>query len=629
MADRPDISRRDFLNGVALSVAAGTSLSPLELLAAQQPAGTARYYPPLLAGLRGNHPGSFEVAHSVALAGAKYAYPAEQTDPTYDLVVVGGGISGLASAWLYRERTGPDRKILVLDNHDDFGGHAKRNEFVFGSRTLIGYGGSQSMETPGRYSKQAHELIERLGIVTERFYRYFDRDFTRRHGLEGAIHFSANSYGADRTLRYALGGYYGGVAAGELERVIAGYPISDDARSSLLRLLREQRDYLAGMSHEQKIALLRSTSYSDFLRKHAGVDNEAVTLLRDTVTSYWGVGWDVLSALEAYRLGEPGTANLGIDVPTEAEALREEPYIFHFPDGNASIARSLVRKLVPEAMPGETMEDLVLAQADYAKLDVASSATRIRLNAPVLSLRHTPDQSHVDVVCMRGGRLERVRARHVVLACYHQMIPHIVADMPEAQRDAIHYAVKTPLVYINIAIRNWQAFAELGFRHVYVPQGELMHSFGLDFPVSMGGYAFTSSPHEPAILHGVFVPTTPDVGLTHKEQLLRGQHRLYEMSFDDYETAILRQLDAALAGGGFNAGRDVSALTVNRWPHGYAYEYNELFDPPGYDREHGPHVTARARIGRMSIANSDASAAAYADGAIDAAYRAVGEQLAL
>ena len=273
------------------------------------------------------------------------------------------------------------------------------------------------------------------------------------------------------------------------------------------------------------------------------------------------------------------------------------------------------------------MEDLVRSRVDYSKLDRKSARIRIRLNSTAVSVRHDPDRKWVDTVYVRNGKPERVRSRHVVLACYGQMIPYIVPELPPAQREAIRYAVKTPLVYINIAVRNWKAFADLGYHQLYVPQAELMHSFGLDFPVSMGGYEFTSDPAQPTVLHGVYVPTTPDKGLDNKQQFLLGQRRLYEMSFDDFETAIRRQLDGALGGAGFDAGRDIAAITVNRWPHGYAYEYNDLYDPAGYDRQHGPHIAGRARIGRISIANSDSSAYAYADGAIDAAYRAVTEQL--
>ena len=344
--------------------------------------------------------------------------------------------------------------------------------------------------------------------------------------------------------------------------------------------------------------------------------------------SYWGVGHDVLSALEGARMGMPGVWDVD---PSLDPVLADEgePYIFHFPDGNAGIARALVRQLIPSAMPGTSMEDLATAKARYEELDLPQNRTRIRLNSTAVDVRNLDGEQGVDVTYVRGGRPYRVRARHAVLACYNRIIPHICTEMPRRQAAAIDKAVKTPLVYINIALRNWRAFAELGHHYFYVPGNTLLDRFELDFPVSMGTYAFAQSPDDPIVVHGTFCPTLPDQGLTHREQMVAGRAMLYEKSYEEFEANAVATLSGALEKGGFDADRDIAAITVNRWPHGYAYEYNELFDPPGWNRDKGPHLDGAARIGRISIANSDASAYAYVDGAIDAAVRAIGEQLAI
>jgi spermidine dehydrogenase len=625
MSRQFSISRRDFLNGVALSVAAGSTLSPLELMASAREGGV---YPPALTGMRGSHPGSFEVAHAVARHGASWPRPAQQTDDTYDLVVVGGGISGLTAAFLYRQRANADARILVLDNHDDFGGHAKRNEFTVDDRRLIGYGGSQSIDTPGHYSAVAKQLLKDVGIDTERFYDYFDQRYFERRELGRGVYFGSSVYGEDRVAANVLRGF-GGSVPGDLEPAIGAYPLPEPSRRALLALLTNEADLLRGRDRAEKIDLLRRTSYSDFLRKFAGVPEDVVMFMRDTVLGFWGVGWDALSALEGYRLGMPGTAQLGVG-ELEGEAPgRDEPYIFHFPDGNAGVARSLVRRLIPEAVPGRTMEDLVTSRVDYEGLDDPSSTVRIRLLSTGVDVRHAADGKSVDVTYVRRGAAERVRGRHVVLACYNSIIPRICGEVPEKQREAIAYAAKVPLVYISIAVHNWRAFDELGFYDFYVPQAELMHSFGMDFPVSMGRYAYADSPDDATVVHGTYVPAAPDRRLSAREQHTEGRRRLFEMSFDDFEQAIVRQMDGALSGGGFDAARDIAGITVNRWPHGYAYEYNEYFDPDDWGPDKGPHIAGRERIGRISIANSDASAYAYVNGAIDAADRAVNEQLGL
>lgn len=619
MSRRLNITRRDFMNGVAMSVAAGSVLSPLELLAA-----TPAAYPPALTGMRGSHVGSFEVAHALALDGKRWPRPATRTDDDYDLVVVGGGISGLAAAFLYRQAAGRKARILVLDNHDDFGGHAKRNEFDVDGRQLIGYGGSQSIDSPRRYSAAARRLLDDLGIRTERFYEYFDQSFHANLGL--GYYFPAATYGEDATHPSVLEPYWG-TFADDPAAVIDDYPLSAAAKRSFVELLTGPQDFLRDVPAHEKAHYLKRISYSDYLRKHGRVHEEVVAFLRDFSRSFWGFGYDALSALEGARLGMPGTWDFDPQLDPDLQVEDEEPYIFHFPDGNAGIARALVRQLVPQAVPGSSMEDLVTARADYGRLDLASNSARIRLNSTAVDVRHAGEA--VDVTYVRGGDVQRVRARHAILACYNHVIPHICPEVPRAQVEAIDKAEKVPLVYINIALRNWRAFARLGYRSIYVPQARYMHSFSLDFPVSMGAYRFAKSPDDPIIVHGVYCPSVPDQGLTEREQHIAGRRILYELSYDDLEASVVQTMSGALAGGGFDAARDIAGITVNRWPHGYAYEYNELYDPPEWNYRHGPHQLAAARIGRISIANSDASARAYVDGAIDAAVRAVAEQLAI
>lgn len=626
MPNKLNISRRDFLNGAALSLTAGATLSPLDVLAmsGNQPL----YYPPALTGLRGSHPGSFEIAHAMVFSGAELERPASHTESIYDLVVVGGGVSGLSAAHLWQDREGGDQSVLVLDNHDDFGGHAKRNEFSVDGETLISYGGSQSLESPGSYSKVSKTVIEAIGIRPEKFYDYFDRSFNENHNLSPAVYFSAENYGKDLTLPNVFGSYLEKGDKSSIGKVVEQYPISTAAKTSLLQLLTTKTGYLEDLSREERVDYCRSISYTDFLRKHANVPEDLIVIIRDLFKGYWGFGFNALSTLEAHEMGAPGSYYLDLHDPSATEE-DGEPYIFHFPDGNASVARALVRKLIPAAVPGSTQEDLVTAAVDYDRLDRPSNATRVRLNSMAIDVRHTPDERHVDVTYVRNGKTEMVRAKHVVMACYNSIIPHICPEFPDEQRAAIDKAIKTPLVYVSIAVTNWRAMANMGCSRIYEPQAPLMSSFGLDFPVSIGDYRFATGPDSPTVLHGSYLPTMEIDGLSHREMLNEGRRQLLEKSFDDYETLIVSQLERSLRPGGFDAERDIAGITVNRWPHGYAYEYNNLFDSAEFSPENGPHILGRKQVGRISIANSDSSAYAYIDGAIDAADRAVNEQLAL
>lgn len=630
-----NINRRDFLGGVSLATAAGTMISPMELFA-QQTAKNNEYYPPSLSGMRGSHTGSFEVAHSVSWEGKDWGRPKDQTDDIYDLVVVGGGISGLSAAFLYQQKMGGGKKILVLDNHDDFGGHAKRNEFDIDGKKVIGYGGSQTIQDPGHYSPEAAKLLKDISIETDRFYDYFKMGYFNKWNMSDAIYFQASDYGQDKMVKNPFSGGFDlfgdskdGFGKEERTKKIREFPISEKSQDALLKLLFEPIDPFSDLASEEKIKTLRSISFTDYLQKYYDMPKEATDLIRDNTKGIWGVGWDALSALQAVSMYETGMGVYQdirdiVDGPDESE-----PYISHFPDGNAGVARSLVRKLIPESVPGSTMEDLVLSKVNYDLLDRPQSDARIRLNSTAVNVRHSADQTQVDVTYVRGGSAERVRAKHVIMACYNNIIPYICPEVPEKQVEAINYATKVPLVYTNIALRNWRGFAELGFNRIKIPHEPLHHSYVLDFPVSMGDYVFSENPDQPILVHATCVPTVPDQGYNAIEQAKMGRLELYQRTFEEFENSIVGHFDGMFKGADFDVERDIAGITVNRWPHGYAYEYNDYADDPEFGPYKGPHIAGRAQIGRISIANSDASAYAYVNGAIDAAVRAVDEQLGI
>jgi spermidine dehydrogenase len=622
MSDK--ITRRDFVNGVALGTAA-LGLTPFDVLARQRrPAlpGEHADYPPGLTGMRGSHPGSFETAHAVARGGRRFTPPKPRTGPLYDLVVVGGGISGLAAAKFYRDRRGEPCRILVLDNHDDFGGHARRNEFTVDDRTLLCYGGSQTIDSPLKYSPVARQLLEDIAIDVDRFYDYYDQEFFESRNLGYGIYFDEVTYGVSRLTANPMQMTAGGTeAAAEVAGSVRNMPISRDAQDAFVRLLEGGVDYLEGMTIEEKRRYLNRISYLDFLEKKADVPDSVREILRDTYLQMTSVGWEAASALEATKGWMPGTENLGVQEPDKDD----EPYIHHFPDGNAGVARALVRDLIPEAIPGSSMEDLVTARADYLRLDREEAAVQIRLNAVAVDVRHDPGGKFVDVTYVRDGKSFRVRSKHAILACYNNIIPHICSELPEQQAEAIRYATKIPFVKASIAIRSWRAFEDAGYFNVYTPGDVYFKHLKLDFPVSMGDYHYSKGPDEPVVISAWYSPTTR--GLPARDQYRAGRARLLEMTFGDFEQNMCAHLDGMLGSHGFDAGREIAGITLNRWPHGYAYEFEGIGVPLEYDRYHGPHVAGRAQIGRISIANSDSEAYAYVDGAIDAADRAVREQI--
>lgn len=623
------ITRRDLLHGVgalaAGSLVAGHALADAMLAMESRSSGV---YPPALTGLRGNHAGSFEVAHQLAREGLHDWGPFELADDgVYDLVVVGAGISGLAAAHFYRKRY-VDARILILDNHDDFGGHAKRNEFSVNDRSLIGYGGSQTFEEPSRYPAVARELLADLDIDLDRFYSAYDRGFFRRHGLAGGTFFCRDRWGSDRLVHCDLGGLRYTLplaqASISVEEAVQQMPISEAARRQMLQLLNADDYRFADRSPDETRELLESISYHEFLRRHMSISEPDVFAALQDLTTDLGADIAAVTALDAIvYVGLPGAAAAGL---TDGEEF--EPYIHHFPDGIASIARMLVRQMIPAVAPGSTMEDAVTARFDYSRLDLRDAPVRMRLNSTVVRARHEGDPSSAKTVQLdyvQAGRACRVRGRHCVLACYNRIIPYLCDEMPASQRKALSSLLKLPVLYTNVALDNWRAFKKLGIAAVSAP-GSYHVSSMLDFPVSLGSYEFSDSPDDPIVVHMERFPHRPNEGLTLREQAPLGRHELLSTPFETIERKVREQMAAMLADGGFDPARDIAGITVNRWPHGYA-ERDWLEDPwfEDEDDRRYPFVRGRQPFGRIVIANSDAAADANFAAAVEQAHRAVGE----
>jgi spermidine dehydrogenase len=420
------------------------------------------------------------------------------------------------------------------------------------------------------------------------------------------------------------GGDSGDAKPRPIEAVVAEFPMSDDARARLIEFFKHPKDYLAGRSQAEKIAYLKKISYRDFLRKDARLGDEAVKFFDGSTLGLMAMGPDVLPALDAMGSQYTGFDGLGLGHLNNPEAAGfDEPYIYHFPDGNASIARLLVRSMIPTVAPGRTMDDVVLADFDYAKLDVDGAPIRLRLNSTAVAIANSRTRGGpVDIGYMRAGALHRVQAKQCVLACYNMIIPHIMPELPDAQKQALALSVKMPLVYVNVAIRNWHAFVKLGVDYIYSPYAYFSNT-KLDYPVALGGYRSPRDPSEPMLLHMEHVPLTPNRGLSNVEQFRLGRQLLLSTPFSEYEARITDQLDRMLGPGGFQSARDIVAITVNRWPHGYAYSADSLFDPQTQGPP--PYEIARKRCGSVTIANSDAGWNAYTHEAIDQAWRAVNE----
>ncbi|WP_066735388.1 NAD(P)/FAD-dependent oxidoreductase [Cupriavidus sp. D384] len=606
------ITRRDFLNGTALTVAAG--LAPGRLLAA--PGSATGSYPPALTGLRGNHAGTYTLAHSLAREGA--TYPGVLAREAYDLVVVGGGISGLAAAWFYQRRFGASRRILILDNHDDFGGHAKRNEFTVRGRRLVTYGGSADMPPSANDNAAVRTLLAGLGLAPTAQARALPGEDYERRGLGRAVFFDAGHFGRDQWLAgdpYAAvvdtrvrGAVVSTEAADTLRGFLAKAPLPAADRDALLRLAQGATDFLAGMPAETRRIYLQSTRYAAFLRDKAGVGLAGLRFLRSRSQDAYALDADGISVAQAIAIGLP--AGAGMPDPVVDGRLGKSPGSRQwFADGNATLARALVAQLVPPVLPAgaKAVGD---ARIDYGKLDQDGSSVRIRLNSTAISVE--PDVRITRVTYGWQGNLQRVEAQHVIVAGYGMMVPFIVPTLPAAAKTALRSDVKAPLVYTKVALDNWRAFDTLKAWRIHAPT---MAYSDLWLEPAAGG------PDDPVVLHMLYVPTVPDSGMQARERFRAGRAFLLGTPFDVLERDIRAQLDRMLAPGSFRAERDIRGITVNRWAHGYSYMPSSLVpDDAGLQ---AALEQAGLGIGNIRIAGADVAGSPSVTAAIDQAQRAV------
>ena len=534
------ITRRDLLHDGGVAALGAALLGTVNPALADAPAAapSATDYPPVRTGMRGSHPGSFEAAHAIR-DGAVFA-DALRDEETYDLVVVGGGISGLASAQYYRDRFGAASRILILENHDDFGGHARRNEFHQGGQMRLSLGGTHNLEH-WQFSDRVWQMMGRLGVDIEalRANMEFDYGTTAERGL--AIWFDQETYGEDRLVTpYTLAWWQPGTSVDCIDQ----FPLSDQAKNELKALYAIDENLFEDWDEDELEQHLWSISYPDFLKRYGGLSDEAVSIFNKTLHGAWGYELRALAAAEGFYGGLPGLNLLG-----RSADMQQRTYpVGMFPDGNASIARLQLAELIPEVAPGTSVDNVAVARFDYGKLDMPGAPVRLRLAATVANTMNVQDG--VDVTYLHGGALRRVRAKHCVMACYHSILPYLCPDLPEEQKAAQRYQVKIPLLLINVLLRSSEALDKLGVDNVYAP-GRMLSSLWMFKGINTGGYEHRLSDTGPVpyVFWGSISPPPDATGI--HDQLRASRQKMLELTFADYEREVRTVLDGLLGPAGF------------------------------------------------------------------------------
>lgn len=641
------ISRRDFFDGVA-AVAGVAALGPATphprgtrttggavatgaAVAAQAPRSSqGSYYPPTLTGLQGNTPEALSVPH--ALRDNRFWRHAGTPEPTgehYDLIVVGGGISGVSAAHRWLEGD-PGARILILDNHDEFGGHARRNEFHPRGRRgpLVGYGGSPSIEAPSAWTPEGRDLLDKLGVGLQRLSDCFDRGLYPGLKMYDSVFCDRETFSADRLVVFTPGK--------GTSRWVAELPVAEQARRDLLMLYGDPPDWFPGLSDGEKKERLSRLTYAGFLRDVCKVHPDVLGFVQTMPNDEWGYGSDAFGAIDAWGSagghGYPGFGGLGLDraKPSEYNSPSmikkwgvDDPRVHHFPEGNQALVRMMIARMVPGFATAGDMEGVTTAGFDYDRLDLPGNRVRVRLSSPVVSAANDgdPDTAATATVgYFDGERVRTVQAANVIMACWNMVIPHLVAGLPPDQERALRGAVKVPLLYATVQLRGWESWRRVGVHHTRFT-GAYWCVAELDHPVGIGDYRCPRRPDEPINVHMVRTPAVR--GMSPSDGAVAGRYELLATPYSHLEYSIRDQLTRLLGPGGFDATRDIQAITINRWGHGYAPEYATPWNLDFYPHGPLPATLARRRFGRIAIANSDSVPAAYADAAITAAYRAV------
>jgi len=682
------ITRRDFLDGMAIGAAglAAAAASPTLTGAEASLRGWGHdEYPPTVTGLKGqpddvvehvmriDGPPNPDDVHSTRGGPGVRLGRVRDLHETYDCVIVGAGASGIAAAKSYRDRFGADAKILLLDPLPDVGGHSTRNEFRVGGSTYLRNGGTVNLDSigtwnqpagplldiPGAYGQPSLDLLAYAGVDPATFPENVGSSIPPSYGLRSALLFPAAEFGADTATPNRQSATEPNTAAG-WTAFTDRLPFSPEARAAIVRIQTEATDWIAAkhgaMSVADKIQLLTRLTYRRYLQEYVGAPDQAILQYQRLSHSLLGAGVQAVSAADMWLLGQPGFGGLGLGDPTNITfpgigrtpqmGVRDpiDPTLF-WPDGNTSLLKLVLAKLIPGAvLDGRALPDqetVVRAKVDYDRLDRRGNDVRIRLNSLVVDVR--PGKSHgrdrlatVDYLPLddhdrhakRGPTGYRVRARHVIMACWNRVTAQLVDGLPAEQVEGLCYARKVPLIYGRAVLGNWNAWAAAQVNSIS-PRGNSLFwdsasiSAGASFGTVYGPTPV--DPAQPAVLNFSVVPSDP----ARTPQLAAyeaGRRQLLSTSFRELEHGLWDMVDRTLTplGGDFEPRRDVAAIMVNRWNYGYAHELTSVWDPSTYgpDGEH-PHVKGRQPFRNVAIANTDSAAFADTHSAINEGYRAV------
>jgi spermidine dehydrogenase len=596
-----DITRRDFLNGTLLASGAALlqSNSPAQLLAQAAANETANNDWTGYGGVgdyansNGNTAAVFEAGHQIR-DGAFESLPGSviETGETYDCVVVGGGISGLAAALTFHRLAGEGKTCLVIDNHPIFGGEAKRNEFLVDGHRLTAHQGSALFWPPLPHSFIGR-FYDSIGLKTPRL------EYQKWGSHEPEVALARTPYLGGAPYGLYFGAKFGqprGIwLTGPSGKKMEGAPLSPATREELLRYQnfdssKFQKPEYRGDAVSRR---LDTMTLEDHLMEKHNISRETVRMFLIDEGSGYGLGPDALSAYTGYAFDELGA------IPEDGEQM--------FPDGNSGIARLMAKTLIPESIAGaHSLEDVCRNSVNFAALDRAGAPVRIRLGSTAVWVKHDGDaekSNSVTVAYTHAGKTYRVKARSVVMAGGSWTTKHIVRDLPQDRKEAYAQFHRSPCMVANVAVRNWRFLYKMGISGCQWFEGlgsylqiRKLALCGTDSP--------TIGPDSPVVLTIKVLYSYP--GKSAEDQGHMGRGEMISIPFHEYERQIRQQLTSMFTSTGFDASRDIAGIILNRWGHAYASPAPGFYF--GKDGKPAPGDILRAApFGRIAFANTDLS----------------------
>jgi spermidine dehydrogenase len=615
-----NITRKDFINTTLLGVGAALLSSPSPADAMRALAGAAPAVDPWTgpggvgdyASSNGNTKAVMDAAHKIRDGAYARAVKAVDTGETYDLAIVGGGITGLTAAYYFAKNAGPGATCLVLDNHPIFGGEAKQNEFMVNGTRLMAPQGSNDFGVPRQGGGWQSDLWDDLAMPRTFTWSEWDSGLPplrmaqdNYQPMEGI-----GEYGVDIGYFFNEHSLIGRSPTPVwLKNIwqddLASLPVSDAVKRDLLAWRSTNPD-TKGMMPEQFGRYLDTMSYKDYLERVLGYRPEVTAMVEPVIGLINGASADAVSAHAAQQIGMPGVSRV---------RGRNGGLGLSFPGGNVTYGRHLVKKLIPDAISGDaTFDGVLTGKINWAALDRAKQAARVRVGATVTRVEHGRGSgAPVEVTYAEGGSLYRVRARRVAMASGGWITKHVVADLPADIAQAYATFQYAPALIVNVALTNWRFMYKLG-----ITAARWFDNDGIGFVANLrrqmttAGYHAPMDPDRPAVLTlyaGLYTP-----GKTALEQGTLNRAKLLATSYAGYERMLMTQLRRQFASSGFDVRRDVAGVILNRWGHA------RLVQPPGWYYGTGGGPAAREIVakgfGQIAIGHSELNGHQSAVGAM-------------